>query len=72
MQTSSSDQRKGITQAELLNILGQRFTQRQLTELRSEGWLPPLQRRSRPGSNKPVYLWDESVVEQAKFLYDLL
>ncbi len=72
MQTSSVDHGKGITKAELLKILRGRFTSRQLTELCGEGLLPPLQRRPRPGSNKPVYVWDESVVEQAKFLYDLL
>jgi hypothetical protein len=70
MQTSSVDQGKGITKANLLKIVP--FTKRQLTELCSEGWLPPLQRNSRPGSKKPVYIWDESVIEQAKFLYYLL
>ena len=70
MQTSSVDLGKGITKAELLKIVP--FTRRQLTELCGEGFLPPLQRGSLPGSNKPVYMWDESIVELAKFLYDLL
>ncbi len=70
MQASSRDQGRGITKDELLKIVP--FTRRQLTELCGEGLLPPLQRGSRPGSNKPVYVWDASIVERAKFLYNLL
>jgi hypothetical protein len=72
MQISSKDQREWITKAELLKILHGCFTSRQLTEFCSEGLLPPLQRISCPGSNKPAYVWDTSVIEQAQFLYDLL
>jgi len=70
MQVSSRNQGRGITKNELLKIVP--FTRRQLTELCSEGLLPPLQRSSRLGSNKPMYVWDESIVERAKFLYNLL
>src|SRR5712692_8427330 len=70
MQARSVDQGKGITKDELLKIVP--FTRRQLTQLCGEGLLPSLQRGSRPGSNKPVYVWDESIVERAKFLYNLL
>lgn len=70
MQANSLDQGRGITKDELLKIVP--FTRRQLTELCGEGLLPPLQRGSRPGSNKPVYIWDASIVEQAKVLYHLL
>ena len=72
MQTSSNDQRKWITKTETLKILNGCFTSRQLTEFCGEGLLPSLQRISRPGSNKPEYVWDTSVIEQARFLYDLL
>ena len=70
MQARSRDQGRGITKGELLKIVP--FTRRQLTELCGEGLLPSLQRSSRPGSKKPVYEWDASIVEQAKVLYHLL
>ena len=73
---NSVDWEKEMTQEDFLEVLRQvqhkQSTPRQLTELRSKGWLPELQRRSRPGSKKPVYVWDEPAVEQALFLYDLL
>lgn len=70
MQANSVDQGKGITKDELLKVVP--FTRRQVTQLCSEGLLPPLQRGSRPGSKKPVYEWDASILEQAKVLYHLL
>ena len=48
------------------------FTQRQMTALRSKGLLPPLERTTRPGSNRPVYIWKEEVFEQVVLLYDLM
>lgn len=73
MQTSSKDQGNGITKREILKCLHGRFNSRQLTELCSEGLLPSWnERRAQPGSKSPEYLWNESVVEQAIFLYDLL
>jgi len=70
MQTSKIHQGREISKDELLEIAP--FTRRQLTRIYLEGYLPRPQRRSRPGSNTPVYYWDESVIEQAKLLYDLL
>src|SRR5437016_14438890 len=70
MQTGNRDRRREITKEELLKIAP--FSKGQLTKIYREGYLPRPQRRSRPGSNDPVYFWDESIIEQAKFLYDLL
>jgi hypothetical protein len=70
------DQQAGITQDDLLTILEQsgrpNFTKRRLTQLTSEGILPSLRRTSQAGSNKPVYVWEREVIEQAKYLYDLI
>lgn len=70
MQTSSRGQGGEVTKDELLKIAP--FSKGQLTKIYREGYLPRSCRRSRPGSNEPVYFWDESVIEQAKFLYDRL
>jgi hypothetical protein len=40
--------------------------------LTGEGLLPQLRRTSRAGSNRPVYVWGQEVIEQAKYLYDLI
>lgn len=65
-----------ITSKEVLNHLQQpgrhRFTERQLTDFRHKQLLPTLQRDKQPGSRKPLYLWDESVIAQAAYLHDLL
>ncbi len=75
MRKNNVDQQAGITQDELLTILEQsgrpNFTKRRLTQLTSERLLPSLRRTSQAGSNKPVYVWEPEVVEQAKYLYDL-
>ncbi len=70
MQISNRDQGRDINKDELLRNAP--FSKGQLTKIYQAGYLPRPQRRSRPGSKKPVYVWDESVVEQAKFLYNLL
>ena len=73
MQVSSQDPGNGITKQEILKSLRGRFTSRQMTEFCSKGWLPTWrERRSVPSSKKPVYLWAESVIEQATLLYELL
>jgi len=70
MQASSINQGREISKDKLLKIAP--FSKGQLTKIYRAGYLPRPQRRSRPGSNKPVYFWDESVVEQATLVYDLL
>jgi hypothetical protein len=70
MQASRRDQSREISKNELLEIAP--FSKGQLTKLYQAGYLPRPQRHSRPGSKKPVYVWDESIIEQAKFLYNLL
>jgi hypothetical protein len=76
MRKNNVDQQAGITQDDLLTILEQsgrpNFTKRRLTQLTSEGLLPPLRRTAQAGSNKPVYVWEREVIEQAKYLYDLI
>jgi hypothetical protein len=70
MQVSKINQGREISKNELLKIAP--FSKDQLTEIYRAGYLPKPQRRSCPGSKKPVYFWDESVVEQARLVYDLL
>jgi len=70
MQANSINQGREISKDELLKIAP--FSKGQLTKIYRAGYLPRPQRRSRPGSNEPVYFWDESVAEQATLLYDLL
>ncbi len=76
MRKNNVVQQSGITQADLLTILEQsgrpNFTKRRLTQLTSKGLLPPLRRATRAGSNKPVYVWEREVIEQAMDLYDLI
>ena len=76
MQKNIVDEQAGITQDELLAILEQsarpNFTKRRLTQLTGEGLLPQLRRTSRAGSNRPVYVWGQEVIEQAMHLYDLI
>ncbi len=76
MRKNNVDQQAGITQDELLTILEQsgrpNFTKRKLTQLTSEGLLPQLRRTSQAGSNSPVYVWGQEVIEQATYLYDLM
>jgi hypothetical protein len=76
MQKKRVDEQAGITQDELLAILKQsarpNFTKRQLTQLTREGLLPQLRHTTRAGSNRPVYVWEQEVVEQAMCLYDLI
>ncbi len=74
----NNDQRDaGITQDEVLDALKRlgrpRFNKRLLTHFSNEaiGLLPKLRRTSRPGSNKPIYVWDEDVLAQIIELYDL-
>ena len=74
----NNDQRSaGITQDEVLDALKRsgrpNFNKRLLTHFsnRAIGLLPELRRTSRSGSNKPVYVWNEDVIEQIIELYDL-
>jgi len=76
---SNNDQRDaGVTQDEVLDVLRRarrpNFNKRLLTHFssRTVGLLPALRRTSRPGSNKPVYVWNEDVLEQIIELYDLV
>ena len=63
-----------MTSQEVLERLGRsgrpNFIQRQLTALRGKGLLPPLERTTRAGSNRPVYVWKEEVFQQVVLLYD--
>ncbi len=70
MRARSRDQSREVTKEELLKIAP--FSKGQLTKIYSKGYLPRPKRRSRPGSNEPMYYWDESIVEQATLLYNLL
>ena len=70
MQANSVNQHRGICKDDLLRIAP--FSKRQLAEVYRAGLLPRPQRRSQPGSKKPVYYWDESIGEQAALLYGLL
>jgi hypothetical protein len=70
MQTNSVNQHRGISKADLLRIAP--FSKRQLAVVYRAGLLPRPQRRSQPGSKKPVYYWDEPIGEQATLLYELL
>lgn len=66
----------GLTWREVLERLERssrpNFNQRQLTALRSQELLPPLERTMRPGSNRPIYVWREEAFEQVLLLYDLM
>jgi len=76
MRKKKVDEQAGITQDDLLAILERsarpNFTKRRLTQLTSEGLLPQLRRTSRAGSNTALYIWEQEVIEQATYLYDLL
>lgn len=76
MRKNRANQQTGITQEDLLAILEQsgrpNFTKRRLTQLTGEGLLPQLRRTSQVGSNRPVYVWEQEVVAQATYLYDLI
>ncbi|GHO89180.1 hypothetical protein [Dictyobacter formicarum] len=75
---NKDQQDTGITKDEVLDALivsgRPNFNKRLLTHFSTEkiGLLPPLRRTSRPGSNKPVYVWDEHVKQQIVDLYDLV
>lgn len=70
MQVSNVKQQGEISKADLLQIAP--FSKRQLARMYRAGYLPLPQRRPRSGGKEPVYFWDESVVERATLLYDLL
>jgi len=78
MQRNNDQRDAGITQDEVLDALiasgRPNFNKRLLTRFSSRaiGLLPELRRTSRPGSNKPVYVWNEEVIEQIVELYDLV
>ena len=63
-----------LTQQETLDLLEKSgrdgWTLRLMTELRKGGWLPPLRRQTQPGTNKPLYVWDEEDIEQIVEVYD--
>lgn len=63
-----------LTQAKTLAALKESgrtgWTPRQTRDLRDEGYLPVLQRHTRPGTNWPIYVWDEKDLEQVVDAYD--
>lgn len=63
-----------FTQKEALTLLKESgregWTLRQMTALRTEGYLPPLRRLTKPGTNKPLYVWVEEDAEQICNVYD--
>src|SRR5260370_11965118 len=78
MLRNNGQRETGITQDEVLDALNTsgrpNFNKRLLTHFssRTVGLLPELRRTSRPGSNKPVYVWNEDGLEQIVELYDLV
>ncbi len=64
----------GFTQKEILEALKEsgrdQWNLRQMTALRTEGFLPPLRRRKQPGTNKPEYTWEEEDIDQIADVYD--
>lgn len=46
------------------------WTLRQVTALRTEGYLPPLHRQTQPGTNRPRYVWNEEDLTQVCDVYD--
>ncbi len=64
----------GFTQKEILAALDEsgrtNWNLRQMTELRKEGFLPPLRRETQPGTNKPLYVWNETDIQQIADVYD--
>jgi len=66
----------GFIQKEVLSALEEsgrdNWTSRQMTKLTSEGLLPKLIRTTQPGTNKPLYVWEETDLDQIVTIYDLL
>jgi len=64
----------GFTQKEILAALEEsgrnNWNLRQMTALRKEGFLPPLRRETQPGTNKPLYVWNETDIQQIADVYD--
>lgn len=64
----------GFTQKEVLEGLEEsgrtNWNLRQMTALRKEGYLPPLRRETQPGTNKPLYIWEETDIQQIADAYD--
>lgn len=64
----------GFTQKEVLEGLEEsgrtNWNLRQMIALRNEGYLPPLRRETQPGTNKPLYVWDETDIDQIVDVYD--
>lgn len=63
-----------FTQKEMLGMLKEsgrnKWNVRQMIALRKEGYLPPLTRKTQPGTNKPLNVWDETVINQIVYVYD--
>lgn len=63
-----------FTQKETLVLLKESgrdgWTLRQMTALRNEGFLPPLRRGTQQGTNRPLYVWDETDIDQIVDVYD--
>ncbi len=63
-----------FTQEKMLTLLEKSgregWTLRQMAALREEGLLPPLRRQTQPGTNKPLYVWDEEDIDQIVDVYD--
>lgn len=63
-----------FTQQEVLAMLEEsgrsNWNIRQMTRLRSEGFLPKLTPKRKPGTNKPLNVWDETDIEQIVDVYD--
>ena len=64
----------GYTQKEILTALEKsgcnKWNLRQMTKLRSEGFLPKLTRTTQLGTNKPLNVWDEKDIDQIVDVYD--
>lgn len=63
-----------FTQQEVLEMLEKsgrmNWNLRQMSALRKEGFLPPLKRETKSGTNKPLYVWDETELKQIVDVYD--
>ncbi len=63
-----------FTQQQVLAILEKSgrnsWNLRQMTALRKEGFLPPLVRKTQLGTKKPLYVWNETDIDQIVEVYD--
>ncbi len=63
-----------FTQKEILEALEdsnrEQWNLRQMAALRKKAFLPPLRRKTQQGTNKPLYVWDETDLNQIVDVYD--